>query len=117
MQPIDSALVNGPVLLEFYTDGCEYCQQEKPIIDQLQGEYPGVSFQSVNAINSKDLANAFGVTSVPQMDAIAKKNADGSYVYATIQGSTTTDRHGSRIVGFTQKSDLVTAINAALYAR
>jgi thiol-disulfide isomerase/thioredoxin len=117
MQSIDSALANGPVFLEFYTTGCEYCAQEKPIIDALKGEYPGVSFQEVNAIDNKNLANAFGVASVPQMDVIVKKNADGSYVYATIGGSTTGDRQGSRIIGFTAKSDLEKAINAALNAR
>jgi len=117
MQSIDSALTNGPVFLEFYTTGCEYCQQEKPIIDQLKSEYPGVTFLEVNAMDNKDLANAFGVTGVPQMDVIVKKNADGSYVYATISGSTTGDRQGSRIIGFTQKSNLEKAINAALSAR
>lgn len=117
MQLIDSALPNGPVFLEFYTTGCEYCQQQKPIIDQLRSEYPGVTFLEVNAMDNKDLAKAFMVASVPQMDVIVKKNPDGSYVYATLSGSITGDRQGSRIIGFTEKSALKTAIDAALNAR
>jgi len=68
-------------------------------------------------MNNRDLAKAFGVASVPQMNLIVKKNADGSYVYATLGGGTTGDRMGSRILGFTEKSALQVAINAALNAR
>lgn len=117
MQPIDSALASGPVFLEFYTDGCEYCQLQKPIIAELRSEYPSVTFMEINAMNNKDLAKAFGVASVPQMDVIVKKNSDGSYVYATLGGSITGDRQGSRIISFTEKSALKVAIYAALNAR
>lgn len=117
MQSIDAALASGPVFLEFYTENCGYCKQQKPILDELKSEYPGVTFMEVDANANTALANAFGVRGVPQMDVIVKRNADGSYVYATLGGSTTGDRMGSRIIGFTEKSKLKVAIDAALGAR
>lgn len=117
MQPIDSALATGPVFLEFYTDGCEYCQLQKPIIDELTTEYQAVTFMQVNAMSNKDLPKAFGVASVPHMNVIVKKNQDGSYVYATLSGSITSDRQASRIIGFREKNDLKVAIDAAFNAR
>jgi len=117
MQSIDSALASGPVFLYFYTDSCSICKQQKPVNDELKSEYPGVTFMDINANNNGALANAFGVYGVPQMDVIVKRNADGSYVYTTLGGSTTGDRAGSRILGFTAKSSLKVALDAALNAR
>jgi thiol-disulfide isomerase/thioredoxin len=116
MQPIDSALATGPVLLEFYTTGCEFCQQQKPILDQLKTEYPSVTVLEVNAVDNAELAQAFAINVVPQMSVIANKNPDGSYVYVGSGGTVSGDRLGSKFVGFTDKSTLVTAIEAALSA-
>jgi thiol-disulfide isomerase/thioredoxin len=117
MQEIDSALGSGPVFIEFYTAGCEYCQKQKPIIDELRGEYPGVTFMMIDANQKKDLAKAFQVTGVPQMDVIVKRNDDGSYLYAGNGGSKTGDRSSSRIIGYTEKAALKNILDAALGAR
>jgi thiol-disulfide isomerase/thioredoxin len=117
MQGIDNALNNGPVLIEFWTSTCTYCKQQADILNQLKGQYPGVSFQDYDANANRDLARAFGVSGVPTMSVIVKKNSDGSYTYAGPGGSITNDRIGSRFVGLTSADELKKALNAALGAR
>ena len=36
---IDTLLNDKPVFLFFYTDWCHFCQEQKPIIDELEQEY------------------------------------------------------------------------------
>lgn len=104
-------------MVEFWTTTCTYCKQQVGIIDQLKGQYTNVKFLDFDANANKDLTKAFGVTSVPTMSVIVKKNADGTYTYAGPGGKITTDRFQSRFIGLTQKDALSTAINAALANR
>ncbi len=114
MSDVDSALAKGPVFLEFETAECSYCKQQHPISQQLQGDYAGkVTFFFVDANENRDLAKAFQVTGVPQMDVIATK-ADGKYTYVDKNGATSDSIGGSRIMGLTQKDTLKKALDAAL---
>lgn len=114
MQEIDAALEKGPVFIEFGAPWCGWCTAQKPIVEELSREYPGVSFIDVNVDENGTLADAFYVNGIPQMDLIVKKNPDGSYLYADIYGSTTDDRKKSAIVGFREKDELKKALDAAM---
>ena len=117
MGDIDTALTGGPVFVEFGAPWCQYCVEEKPIIEELKKEYTGVTFMDVNTDENNALPEAFYVDGIPQMDLIVKKNPDGSYLYVDVYGKATGDRKRSAIIGFTEKADLKTALDAALQAR
>jgi thioredoxin 1 len=117
MGDVDAALAGGPVFIEFGAPWCQYCVEEKPIIEELKKEYTGVTFMDVNTDENNALPDAFYVGGIPQMNLIVKKNPDGSYLYADVYGKTTGDRKRSAIIGFTEKADLKTALDAALQAR
>jgi thioredoxin 1 len=117
MKEIDAALEKGPVFIEFGAPWCSWCTAQKPIVEELSNEYPGVSFIDVNTDENGSLADAFYVNGIPQMDLIVKKNPDGSYLYVDINGKTTSDRKKSAIVGYTEKEALKTALDAAVRAR
>ena len=116
MGEIDSALASGPVVLEFGATWCDWCQKEKPVLQGLAGEYGNVAFLSVDVDQSKSLADAFYVSSIPQLEVIVKKAGSG-YQYIKPDGSSTTDRYSSRIVGYQDAGQLRPLINAALAAR
>jgi len=117
MAGIDAALANGPVFVEFTMSGSDAVAQENLVIDGLKAEYPGVTFMNVNIDDNGRLAYLFYVEDIPQMNVIAKKNPDGSYVYVSLGGGTTGDRKSSAIVGYHEKADLEKTIDAAVKAR
>ena len=117
MADIDCALAKGPVFIEFETAECGYCKQQRPITQQLEAEYAGkATFFYVDAMESRDLAKAFMVTGVPQMDIIAGK-ADGRYTYIDRNGAPSDSIAASRFLGLTQKDALKKALDAAIKAR
>jgi thioredoxin 1 len=117
MSGIDAALVKGPVFVEFGAPWCSWCTLQKPLVEEISKDYPGVTFMDVNVDENGTLAKAFYVSGIPQMNVIVKKNPDGSYLYATGAGGTTSDRKSSAIVGYTEKPGLKTALDAAVRAR
>jgi thioredoxin 1 len=116
MGSVDEALDRGPVFIEFGASWCYWCGQEKPVIDQLKTEYPGVTFLDVDTGVNGSLADSFYVNGIPQMNIIVKKNADGSYLYVDAGGNATTDRKRSAIIGYTEKGPLEMALNGAVKA-
>lgn len=116
MADVDPALSGGPVFIEFGAPWCQYCVEEKPVIEELKKEYPGVTFMDVNTDENNALPEAFYVNGI-QMNLIVKKNPDGSYLYVDVYGRTTGDRKRSAIVGFTEKADLKIALDAAMQAK
>lgn len=116
MTEIDAALASGPVFIEFGAEWCHWCDEEKPIIDRLAVEYPGVTFLSVDTDHSKTLARNFYVNGIPQMNIIVRKNPDASYVYIDQNGNMVVSRQNSAIVGFRKYDELKPLVDAAVAA-
>lgn len=77
---------NKPVFLFFHTDKRHYCDEQKPIIDELEQEYADkVAFIRVNAKENLQALEEFGVTGFPAMFLIVDKNKEG-YVYQEFNG-------------------------------
>jgi len=69
---------NKPVFLFFYTDWCHFCQQQKPVIDDLEQEYADkITFIHANAEENPQAIDKFGVTGFPAMFLIVDKNERG----------------------------------------
>jgi thioredoxin 1 len=57
-----------PVLVDFWTGKCPYCERLKPIFQELSKEYLGrVRFVKLNADEVGDIAACYGVMSVPML--------------------------------------------------
>jgi thiol-disulfide isomerase/thioredoxin len=117
MADIDAALASGPVFLEFETKECGYCKQQRPISEALADEYKGkVTFIFVDANENRELARAFQVSGVPQMDIVLEKST-GGYTYVDKDGKTSGSVGASQFLGLTQKDTLTTALDAAVRLR
>lgn len=55
-----------PAIVDFYADWCGPCKAVAPVLDQISKEYDGrVDVYKVNTDKEPDIANAFGVSSIP----------------------------------------------------
>ena len=63
-----------PVLLDFYADWCGPCRRLSPLLDELAAEYDGkVYIYKVNVDKEKEIAQAFGITSLPTIVFVPMK--------------------------------------------
>ena len=54
-----------PVLLDFYADWCGPCRMVAPIIEEIAGERDDVVVGKINVDEQGELAQQFGVMSIP----------------------------------------------------
>lgn len=55
------------VLIDFYADWCGPCRMMSPIVDQIAEEEPQYLVCKVNVDDEPELAEQFGVTSIPML--------------------------------------------------
>ncbi len=55
------------VLIDFYADWCGPCRMVSPIIDQIAEERPDILVCKVNVDSEQEIAQAFGVMSIPTL--------------------------------------------------
>ncbi len=61
-----TAAEDAPTVIDFYADWCGPCQQFRPIFHAAEKKYAGrVNFETVNIDEKKDLAEQYGITSIP----------------------------------------------------
>ncbi len=86
-----------PVLVDFWAPWCGPCQRVAPLVEELASELAGsAKFGKVNIDNNQQLAQAYGVQSIPTLMVFK----DGQVVRS--------------MVGLQPKARLQDAINAAL---
>ena len=61
-------LGNKPALIDFFAPWCGPCKMLSPVLDELAEEYEGkVDIYKVNIDNEEELAEIFGIRSVPTL--------------------------------------------------
>jgi len=92
-----SEISSGVTLVDFWAEWCGPCRMMSPIIDELAKEYEGkAKIGKINVDEEMELAEQFGVSSIPTLVIIK----DGNEV--------------KRFVGLTQKAVLTSALESFL---
>ena len=60
-----NAIMEGNVLLDFYTDSCGPCKALSPVLDEISADFPNLKVAKVEVTKNFDLSQQFGVMSVP----------------------------------------------------
>ena len=110
-------VTDKPVFLFFYTDWCPFCDEQRPIIDELEQEYgEKVTFVRVNCDENQQMAEEYGIESLPTMLFLIVDENGESYVNQHFSGVTTKSElasgiesaiesgEGSRLIGTVTKS-------------
>ncbi len=62
----DEVLANNKsVFVDFYADWCGPCKMLSPIVEELAGENTDVKFVKVNVDDNPDIAQRYGIMSIP----------------------------------------------------
>lgn len=55
------------VLMDFYADWCGPCQMMKPVMEEFEAAHPEVEVKRVNIDDEEEMAERYGVSSIPCM--------------------------------------------------
>ena len=79
-------------LIDFYADWCGPCRMLGPVIDEIASEKKDINVGKINVDSEKELANKFGIRSIPTM--IVFKNG----------------KEIKRLIGFLQKDEILSKL-------
>ena len=79
----EMAQIDELTVVDFWAPWCAPCRQVAPVIDELAGEMEGkVRFVKVNVDESQEIAQRYGVRSIPTLGFFHGGEAVGSIVGA-----------------------------------
>lgn len=66
-EEFNETISNGVTLVDFFAEWCGPCKMLGPVLEELDSEYPDVKFVKVNVDDNMDLAEKYGIMSIPNV--------------------------------------------------
>ncbi len=61
----EDTIKDGITLVDFFADWCGPCKMLAPVLEDVSLQYPDIKFVKVNVDEKMDLAERFGIMSIP----------------------------------------------------
>ena len=71
-----------PVLVDFYADWCGPCKMMSPVVEEIAGEEEGIKVCKINIDEEMDLAQRYGVMSIPTFISFSGGEIKGKQIGA-----------------------------------
>ena len=71
-----------PVLVDFYADWCGPCKMMAPVVEEVADEAAGVKVCKINIDENMEIAQRYGVMSIPTFIAIKSGEISGKQIGA-----------------------------------
>ena len=71
----NSAIAKGGIIIDFYADWCGPCKIMAPAFEKASHKVPAVKFAKLNVDGAQEIAQSFGVMSIPSTIAFKNGNA------------------------------------------
>ena len=68
---------SSPILLDFYADWCGPCRMVAPVIEEIAREHPEYVVGKINVDESPELAQKYGVFSIPTLAVVKEGRIAG----------------------------------------
>ena len=72
-----------PVIIDFYADWCGPCKMQSPIIDKIAEEREDIKVGKINVDNNQELAQKYGIMSIPTILIIKNGEVKRQFVGLT----------------------------------
>ena len=63
----EELIKEGTSFVDFFADWCGPCKMLGPVLEEVSAEYPDIEFAKVNVDENMDLAEKYGIMSIPQI--------------------------------------------------
>lgn len=57
----------GIVLVDFYADWCGPCKMLAPVLEEIQNDYPNITFIKINVDDNMEIASEYSIMSIPAL--------------------------------------------------
>ena len=66
-EEFNELIKSGTTLVDFFAEWCGPCKMLGPVLEELDNEYPDINFVKVNVDDNMELAEQFGIMSIPNV--------------------------------------------------
>lgn len=95
VEEYDSAIKDGNVVVDFFATWCQPCRMMGQVIEKIEPTKPNVKFIKVDVDKLPEIAQRYGVYSIPQINFLKDGNDQG------------------KVIGFHYENDFVDLIDKA----